>query len=133
RIPLIPRHLLKAFADFQVTRKLAIDLGFEAVSRSFARGNENNLSQPDGKYYLGPGSSPGYGVVNLGSRYQLHARVQLFVQMNNLLDHHYYTGAQLSPTGFTDSGNFIARPLPAVGGEFPIVHATFFALGAPFT
>ena len=131
RIPLIPRHLLKAFVDFQATKKLSTDLDFVAVSTSYARGNENNLSQPDGIYYLGPGTSPGYGVVNVGGHYQLQKRVQLFAQINNLLDHHYYTAAQLSPTGFSNQGTFIARPLPAVDGNFPIVHATFYAPGAP--
>jgi outer membrane receptor protein involved in Fe transport len=131
RIPLIPRHLFKAFAAFQASSKISIDLDFNAASTSYARGNENNLSQPDGKYYLGPGISPGYGVVNLGARYQAHRRVQLFVQINNLLDHHYYTAAQLGPTGLTAQGTFIARPLPAINGEFPVVHATFYAPGAP--
>jgi outer membrane receptor protein involved in Fe transport len=131
RIPLIPHHLLKAFADFQATKKLSADLDFVAVSRSYARGNENNLSQPDGVYYLGPGTSPGYGVVNVGAHYQLQKRVQLFAQINNLLDHHYYTAAQLSPTGFSNQGTFVAQPFPAVDGNFPIVHATFYAPGAP--
>ncbi|MEO8370802.1 MAG: TonB-dependent receptor [Candidatus Solibacter sp.] len=131
RIPLIPNHIGKAFAALQATKKLSIDLDFVAASRSYARGNENNFSQPDGKYYLGPGTSPGYGVVNAGARYQVHAKVQLFVQVNNVLDHRYYTGAQLGPTGFTAQGTFIARPLPAVSGEFPLVHATFYSPGAP--
>jgi outer membrane receptor protein involved in Fe transport len=130
-IPLVPQHLLKAFADVQVTSKLLLDLNLVAVSRSYARGNENNLHQPDGAYYLGPGTSPGYGVLNLGGRYQLHRRVQLFAQIDNILNHHYYTATQLGATGFTDSGTFIARPFPAVGGNFPIVHATFYAPGAP--
>ena len=132
RIPLIPQHMFKAFADAQITRKISADLDFVAVSSSFARGNENNQARPDGIYYLGPGTSPGYGVVNLGSRYQIQKRVQLFVQINNLLDHHYYTAAQLGPTGFTNQGTFIARPFPAVDGNYPIVHATFYAPGAPF-
>jgi outer membrane receptor protein involved in Fe transport len=131
QIPLIPHHMLKAFAALQATKNLSIDLNFVAASTSYARGNENNVSRPDGIYYLGPGTSPGYGVVNLGAHYQIHRRVQLFAQINNLLDHHYYTGAQLGPTGFTNSGTFIARPLPAVNGEFPVVHATFYAPGAP--
>jgi outer membrane receptor protein involved in Fe transport len=132
RIPLIPQHLLKAYTDIQATSKLSVDLDFVAVSRSYARGNENNLSQPDGVYYLGPGTSPGYGVVNLGARYQLQKRVQLFVQINNVLDHHYYSAAQLGPTGFTNQGTFISRPFPAdADGNFPIVHATFYAPGAP--
>jgi outer membrane receptor protein involved in Fe transport len=132
RIPLIPQHMFKAFADAQITRKISADLDFIAVSSSYARGNENNQSRPDGIYYLGPGTSPGYGVVNLGARYQVHKRLQLFAQINNLLDHHYYTAAQLGPTGFTNQGTFIARPLPAVDGNFPLVHATFYAPGAPF-
>ena len=99
RIPLIPQHLLKAFAEAQFTRKLSADLDFMAVSGSFARGNENNQSRPDGIYYLGPGTSPGYGGVNLAARYQLQSHVQLFAQLNNLLDHHYFTAAQLGPTG----------------------------------
>ena len=132
RMPLIPQHMLKAFADAQITRKLSADLDFIAVSSSYARGNENNQSRPDGIYYLGPGTSPGYGVVNVAARYQIQKRVQIFAQINNLLDHHYYTGAQLGTTGFTNQGTFIARPLPAVNGDYPVIHATFYAPGAPF-
>ena len=36
-----------------------------AVSSSSARTNENDQDQPDSVYYLGPGSSPAYRVVNL--------------------------------------------------------------------
>ena len=132
RIPLILHHLGKAFADYQVTSKLLIDLSFLAVSSSYARGNENNLSQADGKFYLGPGTSPGYGVTNLGAHYQIHRRLQLFVQMNNLFNHHYYTAAQLGSTPFTNSGTIAIRALPAVNGNFQVVHATFYAPGAPF-
>jgi outer membrane receptor protein involved in Fe transport len=132
RIPLTPLHMLKAFADVQFTRKISADLNFLAVSSSFARGNENNQSQPDGIYYLGPGTSPGYDVVNLAARYQVQKRLQIFAQVNNLFDHHYYTAAQLGPTGFTDQGAFIARPFPLdANGNFPILHATFYAPGAP--
>ncbi len=131
-IPLTPRHMLKAYADVHATKKLNVDLTLTGISGSYARGNENNLHQPDGVYYLGRGRSGGYAVLNLGARYQLHPHVQFFVQMNNLLDRHYYTAAQLGATGFTAQGTFLARPLPAVGGQFPLVNATFFAPGAPF-
>jgi outer membrane receptor protein involved in Fe transport len=43
RIPQIPRHSFKAYANYDPTRKLDVDLDFLAVSSSFARGNENNL------------------------------------------------------------------------------------------
>jgi outer membrane receptor protein involved in Fe transport len=131
RIPLVPQHMLKLFADFQVTSKFLVDVGAVVLAGSYARGNENNQHQPDGVYYLAAGSTESYAIANLGARYQLHRHVQLFGQINNLLDTQYYTAAQLGATGFNNTGNFIARPFAAVNGEFPIQHTTFFAPGAP--
>jgi outer membrane receptor protein involved in Fe transport len=131
RIPLIPRHMLKLFADLQATNRFAVNFGVLALSGAYARGNENNLHQPDGVYYLGAGRSPGYAVANFGARYQLHRHVELFARVNNLFNRRYYTAAQLGPTGFTAEGNFIARPFAAVDDEFPVQHATFYAPGAP--
>ena len=131
RIPLAPQQMLKAYADFDVTSKLVVNAGAVVISSAYARGNENNLHRPDGLRFLGPGESPGYGVVNLGTRYRAHRRLELFAQLNNLFDRKYYSAAQLGPTGFTAEGNFIARPFPAVNGEFPVRQATFFAPGAP--
>lgn len=131
RIPMSPRHLGKAYADWTVTRKLTIDLGWSAVARSFARGNENNLHQPDGRLFVGPGENAGFGLANLGARYQLTPRLQFYVQVNNLFDKQYSSAAQLGPTGFDPRGNFIARPFPAVNGEYPLQSSTFVAPGAP--
>ena len=133
RIPLIPRHTFKAFADMRTTSRLSLNVDLVAMSGTFARGNENNQHQPDGLYYLGPGTSDGYGILNLGARYQLMPRLQIVAQINNLFDSRYRSAAQLGPTGFTDTGTFIARPLPPVNGEFPVQHATFYAPGAPTT
>ncbi|MGC4056021.1 MAG: TonB-dependent receptor [Paludibaculum sp.] len=131
-IPLIPSHLVKAYADVQVTSKLLVDLSVVGVTGSYARGNENNEHQPDGIYYLGPGRTPGYGVVNLGGRYSVHRRVELFAQINNLFDRRFYTAAQLGPTGFTAEGSFVARPFAAASnGEFPVQQSTFLAPGSP--
>jgi outer membrane receptor protein involved in Fe transport len=131
RIPLSPRHMLKTWVNFQATSKFRLDLGVIAMSGAFARGNENNLHQPDGEYYLGSGRTPGYAVANLGGRYQINRRIELFARVNNLFNRKYYTAALLAPTGFTDNGAFIARPFPAVDGEYPIRSATFYAPGAP--
>ncbi|HEY7289072.1 MAG TPA: TonB-dependent receptor [Vicinamibacterales bacterium] len=133
RIPLVPRHMFKAFADVQVLPKLAVDVNLIAASGVYARGNENNAHEPDGTYYLGPGTTPAYGIVNVGARYDLYKWVQLIAQINNLFDAQYYTGAQLQGTGFTSTGNFIARPLPAIDGDFPVRQSTFYAPGAPAT
>lgn len=131
-IPQVPQNIFKAYAEYEPTSKISIDLDFDAVGRSFARGNENNLDQPDGVFYLGPGYAPGYGVVNLGAHYQVRKRVQLFVQINNLFNHRYYTAAQLGPTPFNNAGSFIPRPFGSdADGNFPIRTTTFFAPGAP--
>ena len=110
---------------------LFFDASLTAFSRFYARGNENNLHRPDGRYYLGEGVSPGYAVTNLGVRFELHRRAQLFLRVNNLLDRRYYSGAQLGAIGFTANGSFQARPFPAVDGEYPLQYGTFFAPGAP--
>jgi outer membrane receptor protein involved in Fe transport len=133
RIPLIPKHLLKAFVDLGVTSKVSVDVDLIAAAGVYARGNENNLSQPDGAIYLGPGTTPPYGIVNLGAHYQVTRWIQLLAQINNLFDHHYYTGSQLGPTGFTGAGSYIARQFPAIAGAFPVQQAAFYAPGAPTT
>jgi len=131
RVPFTPRHMLKLFADVQVTTAFAVDVNLTGISSSYARGNENNRHKPDGTYYLGPGTAPGYVVVNLGARYRLTKWLEVLGRVNNLFDRRYYTAAQLGPMGFTDEGAFIARPFPEVDGEFPLQHATFYAPGAP--
>jgi outer membrane receptor protein involved in Fe transport len=131
RIPLIPQHLLKLYADVRVVPKVSLDLDLVGVSSSFARGNENNRHQADGVYYLGSGIAPGYAVLNLGARYQATRLIEVIAQINNLFDRHYYTTAQLGPAGFTDAGTFQARTFPSADGEFPVQQATFYTPGAP--
>ncbi|MEP7353238.1 MAG: TonB-dependent receptor [Acidobacteriota bacterium] len=133
QIPLVPSHMLKAYMDVQVTSKVTVNLGMAAFSSSYARGNENNTHVADGVYYLGPGKSGGYAVLNLSGRYQLTKRIQIFAQVSNLADRHFYTAATLGPMGFNPTtGTFLARPFAATStGAFPIVHSTFLAPGAP--
>ena len=131
---MVPRHLLKAFGDVAVTTKLSVDLDLIAASGVYARGNENNLSQPDGTYYLGPGTTPAYGIVNLGAHYQLTRWLQLLAQINNLFDHHYYTRPSSGRRDSRATGNYIARPLSresAVNSRSQ--QAAFYAPGAPTT
>ena len=121
RIPLIPRHMLKAFADCQVTTRLSLDVDIVAASGVFARGNENNASQPDGTYYLGPGATPAYGDCQSRRALPAHASAcRSWRRSTTCFDHRYYTAAQLGPTGFTAAGQYIARALPASQGQFPV-------------
>ncbi|MFO1313700.1 MAG: TonB-dependent receptor [Burkholderiales bacterium] len=135
RIPLVPSDLFKAYVNWETTATTSLNADLLAASGFYARGNENNRHEPDGVYYLGPGKTPGYAVVNLGGDWRPQPALRFFFQVNNVFDTKYYTGAQLGPTGFTSSGSFIARPFPApvIDGARPIVHATFYAPGAPRT
>ena len=132
RIPLVPKQTGKAYLTVRANARLVVDLGLLAASSSYARGNENNAYRPDAQFYLGPGVSPGYAVVNLTAHYDLTRRLQIGVQVDNLFDRHYDTAAQLAATGLTAEGTVLARPFPAYpSGDFPIQHAAFFAPGAP--
>jgi outer membrane receptor protein involved in Fe transport len=130
-MPLVPRHLLKVFADVPVTSKLDLSVELLGAGGVYARGNENNDHEADGVYYLREGRTDGYAVVTIAGDYELQPWLHVLGQVNNLFNREYATAAQLGPAGFTAAGNFIARPFPAVAGEFPGRHTTFLAPGAP--
>ncbi|MEQ1883292.1 MAG: TonB-dependent receptor, partial [Burkholderiales bacterium] len=133
RIPLIPRHLFKAGAEWSPVPLLSFSLDMIAAGGVYARGNENNLHQADGVYFLGAGKTDGYALFNVGVEIRPASAVTLFATVRNLFDKNYSTAAQLGPTAFDANGNFVARPFagPVIDGERPLVSSTFYAPGAP--
>jgi len=133
RIPLTPRHIFKTVAEWQILPQFSVSADLITLAGSIARGNENNEHRPDGLFYIGPGGTGGYTMVNLGAEYRPFEAVKLFVQVSNLFDRHYFTASQLSATGFNAAGAFVARPFagPLVDGERPLLGSTFYAPGAP--
>jgi outer membrane receptor protein involved in Fe transport len=133
RIPLTPRHIFKSFVQWDVTSSFSVDADMITIAGSYSRGNENNLHEPDDLYYLGPGETGGYTVVNLGAEFNPIPSVKIFAQINNVLDRQYFTASQIAGTGFDDAGNFAAQPFagPIIDDERPLAHATFYAPGAP--
>lgn len=133
-IPQVPRNLFKFYGQYHPTSRLMVELDIIAAGSAYARGNENNLDQPDGVYYLGPGKSAGYGIGNLGARYQAKKHIQMFIQLNNLLDKHYSTAAQLGTTPFDNNNVFVAQPFgtPYGADNVPIRSSSFQAPGTPF-
>ena len=134
RIPLVPKHLLKLFAEVPLGPAWSLGADITAIGGSLARGNENNQHQPDGTYYLGRGRSGGYAVLNLSGDWRPSPPLKFFAQINNVFDRKYNTAAQLGATAFDANGNFQARPFAAdVNGDRPLQHSTFYAAGAPRT
>ena len=133
RIPLIPRHMLKAYVDLQVTSALSLNIDLVAVSSSYARGNENNSHQPDGTYYLGPGTSPGYAVVQSWRDVSSEAVAAIRSGRSTTS-----STAATTPPASSDRVGIHRRPARSsrgrcrpINGEFPIRHGTFYAPGAP--
>ncbi len=122
RIPGIPRHHLNAFANYDLTDRLSVGANAVAVSRQFARGNDNNRHQADGVNFLGPGEIAGYKLLNLNSVWKLEKNLQLFAKINNVFDRRYATAGALRQNFFP--GGSLA-PLGAQTNE------TFYAPGAP--
>jgi outer membrane receptor protein involved in Fe transport len=135
-IPQVPRNMFKLYGQYRPSSKLTAEMDIRAVGSSFARGNENNLDEPDGVFYNGPGRSAGYGVADLGAHYQLTSRIELFAQLNNLLDKHYSTASQLGTTPFDNNDRFVAQPFGTPygtdDGQTPIRSTSFQAPGVPF-
>ena len=134
RIPLVPRHLLKLYADWRIDAAWSLSADMTAIGDSLARGNENNRHQAAAPYYLGDGRTPGYVLTNLGLAFRPTPQWKLFVQVNNLFDTRYASASQLGTTAFDASGNVVARPYPAnANGDRPLQSSTFLAPGAPRT
>ncbi|HWJ54625.1 MAG TPA: TonB-dependent receptor [Vicinamibacterales bacterium] len=132
RLPLIPRQTFKASLAVAVEPRTTLALDLVAASGAPARGNENGGHAADGVFYLGPGRSPGYAVVNFGATMQTSPALTLFARIANVLDRQYASAAQLGPTGFDAAGRFVSQPFPAdAQGRYALRNSTFYAPGAP--
>lgn len=105
RIPLIPRQIFKAQAEYQFLPNLSAGLQLIAVGNSFVRGNENNAHAADATH-LGSGRVPGYGVLNFSGSYRPSARWKLFASVSNVLNRAYASTGQLGSYAFTPAGGY---------------------------
>jgi outer membrane receptor protein involved in Fe transport len=119
RIPLVPRNILKLFADYQVNDKLTIGANTLSVSGSYLRGNDNNNHQAGGSY-LGDGKIGGYTVVDFTAAYRIKPNWMMFAKLNNAFDREYATAGQLGQNPFNASGtlNLVSRRTTSVGEDF---------------
>lgn len=135
RLPLIPRDILKASAQWDVLPQLSLMIDMSYVGGATVRGNENGEHEADGIYYLGEGRYGGRAVWNLGAEWRPAPALTLYVQVDNALDRKYASSGQLGGSAFLPDGTFQARPFngPVIDGERPLRYSTFYAPGAPRT
>jgi outer membrane receptor protein involved in Fe transport len=125
-IPLTPKQILKLHADYAWNDAWHTGIGMTAFSSMYARGNENNQHQANGAEFLGSGLSAGYAVFNVNAAYKASKETTWKVNVMNVLNRTYATGAQLGATAFSANGQqFVSNP----GG--PQQNSMFVAPGAP--
>lgn len=131
RLPLVPRHLLKVFAEWPVGEALSLSADLTAVGGVYARATRTMRISPTG-------STTSARVEVRATRCSTWAPVAGRARPDGPcageqpagppLD----TAAQLGASAFDANGHFVARPFPAnAQGDRPLVSSTFFAPGAP--
>jgi iron complex outermembrane receptor protein len=112
-IPSTPQHRFKAGVEYTVTDAWKIGFDINAVGSQFLTGDQSN-QQP---------KVPPYAVVNLHGAYQVNKNVELFANVQNLFNQHYYTTGSFFSTGsipflnLTDPRMFVpGMPLAAYAG-----------------
>ena len=81
RLPGVPRHLFKVGADYGITEKWVVGFSALVASGKFLTGDELNLNPTTGAY----------GVLNIHSNYQVIEHVQVFAQIENVVNSRYAT------------------------------------------
>ncbi len=132
RMPGVPTQTFKLMGSYAVNESWRIGAQVVAYSSIFVRGNENNLHQAGTatdlngitRTYLGPGYAPGYGVLNLSTRYRVSNDFEVFARLANVFNRQYATAGALAENPFNAAGDFQADP-----DDWQ--RETFYAPGAP--
>lgn len=94
-LPLIPSNRVKVGSDFWVMPNWSVGASFTLASDSFYKGDESNQNP----------QLPGYHVFSLRTSYKVAKQVELFANVQNLLDERYSTfGLFGDPTGVNAPG-----------------------------
>jgi outer membrane receptor protein involved in Fe transport len=79
RLPMIPQNQLKAGVAYKVTPAFKVGLDMQLVGAQRYVGDESNQAA----------LLPAYALLNASASYQITPSVQIYAQVENLLDHHY--------------------------------------------
>ena len=132
RMPGVPTQTLKLIGSYAVNERWRVGAQFVAYSSIFVRGNENNRHQAGTatdlngitRTFLGPGYAPGYGVLNLSTRYNISSDLEFFARIANVFNRQYATAGALAENPFNAAGQFQTNPEDWQ-------RETFYAPGAP--
>lgn len=97
QIPALPRHTLKVRLDADINAQWSAGLSLNGSGAIYARGDESNQDVN--------GQVPGFMVVNMDARFRVSKYVEIFANVNNLLDHTYATFGTLGSNVFTGANS----------------------------
>jgi len=86
-LPSIPRNNIKMLLVYQANEDLGLSLSARYADGVYLRGDESNLNPQTGPYV----------VVDIGAQYRLNETIEVFADIQNLLDTHYETFGTFSP------------------------------------
>ena len=121
RIPLVPNHILKVFANYKVNDKFSVGANTFTASDSLLRGNENGLDSR--------GNIAGYTLLNLTATYRVQPEWLLFAKVNNVFDKEYFTSGTLGMNAYNPDGTHKMNSVSTTNSQ--AVSEAFVAPGAP--
>lgn len=120
RIAGLPRHMVKAALDWQVTPGFSVGADWQAFARRGVAGNEDGLLEDDGDEKVDV-SLPGYALLNLRASWKPTPRLEVFAGITNVTDRRSASYGALAETVFDASGVYTGDQTEAL----------FVAPGAP--
>ena len=78
---MIPHHRVKLGGDYSLSPELKVGADMLVVSSQYYAGDASNQFEP----------LPAYAVVNADASYQVSKSVQIYAQVENVLNNRYYT------------------------------------------
>jgi iron complex outermembrane recepter protein len=112
-LPSTPQHRFKAGVEYAVTDAWKVGFDVNAVGSQYLTGDQSNQQS----------KAPPYAVVNLHGSYQVNKDIELFANVQNLFNQHYYTTGSFFGAGtvpflnLTDPRMFVpGAPLAAYAG-----------------
>jgi outer membrane receptor protein involved in Fe transport len=124
RIPLIPRNVLKLYANYDLTDKFAIGASTITTSGRILQGNENNQ---DSRGRIG-----GFTTLDLAATFKFDSDWLIFAKVNNVFDRQYATSGSLGMNALDANGNPRFGSIVSNGTNYyRAVSEAFVAPGAP--
>ena len=130
-IPLIPRHMFKAYADIQVTSRFLVISGWSPSQVLMPAATKTTCTTRMGHIISVPDNRPATRLSTSEPAIKSTAMWNCLFRSTICLTGNTTRRRNSVQRDSRIRASYIARPFPAINGEFPVQQTTFFAPGAP--